>query len=309
MNCPRCGRDIPEHEKLCPYCHEIISSTIGVNNYKKDGFIQLKKNADGEDDEQLILKPKEDRVTYFKISEMNIFVVAIVFILIVAVITIFGLKALQSFSNDTPQEIFVPAYTTPTTEPVTEKVIENTVKDVSIKNLYGSWKSEKTQESEGHAIPYFSFGEAGAAQYNYGSLTIKGNYKDFSKDKKNLVYIEIEEKLSGLYSFDVTGNETDGYTLTLVNTETRTKITFVTDKDIVGVWKSEDKTKSYTFTKDGRLSRVISNQIMDGVWSCSDKGVLEVKYMEYSVRTIYLKYTIFEDKLIVNNTIYYKEKD
>lgn len=35
MNCPRCGRDISDFEKLCPYCHEIINTTMEFNDYKK----------------------------------------------------------------------------------------------------------------------------------------------------------------------------------------------------------------------------------------------------------------------------------
>lgn len=323
MNCPRCGRDISDFEKLCPYCHEIINTTMEFNDYKKDGFIQLKKTSEEEED-QLILKPKEDKVTYFKLSETNIFVVAIVFILIVAVITIFGLRALQMWNNELPQEIFIPAYTSPVTEPTTEPVIKNTVEEVSIKNIYGSWKTKGSEETEGHAIAYLSFAEGGTAQYNYGSLKIEGDFKDFSTEKENIIYIEIDSVITGLYEFDVTGNKNDGYTLVLTNTESNRKIYYVSataksykldtienfekDSRIIGTWKTEDKTRSYVFTDDGRLERQIDNQTMTGVWTSHEKETLEVKYMESSVQTIYLKYSVFEENLIINNTIYYKEK-
>lgn len=324
MNCPRCGREIPDYEKLCPYCHEIINTTMEFNDYKKDGFIQLKKASDNDEDDQLILKPKEDKVTYFKLSEMNIFVVAIVFILIVAVITIFGLRALQMWNNELPQEIVIPAYTSPVTEPVTEPEIKNTVEKVSIENLYGSWKTKGSEESDGHAIPYLSFGEGGAAQYNYGSLTIEGDFKDFSTKKENIVYLEIDSVITGLYEFDVTGNKDDGYTLVLTNTESNRKFYYVSataksykldtienfekDSRIIGTWETEDKTKSYVFTDDGRLERKIDNQIMTSVWTSHEKETLEIKYMESSIQTIYIKYSVFENNLIINNTIYYKQE-
>lgn len=324
MKCPRCKNEITVGDKLCPFCHEILDNLMEFNDYKKDGFLQLKKLSDGEND-KLVLKPKENKITYFKLSEMNVFVVSVIFILLVGVITIFGLKALQTWSNDTPAEIIVPVYTTPVTEAPTEATIKNTVTDVSIKDFYGSWKLKSSEEKKGHAIPYYSFDKSGVAQYNYGSLAVVGKFKDFSDKKDNIVYIAVEDKLNGIFRFGVTGNKKDGYTLTLVNVENDMVYTYITaeaksykldtiedfqiNKNLVGRWENDESDKNYVFTADGRFSRRMGTQKLDGVWSCLSDNLLEMKYMEYSVRTINLKYTVFEGNLVINNVVYYKVEE
>lgn len=321
MNCPRCGKEISEELTLCPFCHAEIDADMEFNDYKRDGFIQLKKHTDEEDD--LLLRPKEDKVTYFKLTEMNIFVVAVVFILIIAVVTIFGLKALQTWSNDTPSQIVIPEYTITVTEPPTEPTIPNTVKNVSIENLYGSWTYDDYKDSENQAIPYYTFAEGGIAQYNYGSLTVTGTFKDFSTEDENIVYITIEEKLSGMFVFDVTGNKNDGYTLVLTNDNTQRAEIFVSstaktytldsitdfeiDEEILGKWVTEDKTKSYEFKEDGSLVRIFGTQTMKAVYSCMDENIIQIKYMDYTIKTTNLKYTLLGDAMVINDSVYYKE--
>jgi len=321
MICPRCSKEVSEELELCPYCHAMLHDDMEFNDYKRDGFIQLQKHSDDEDD--LLLKPKEDKVTYFKLTEMNIFVVAIVFILIVAVVTIFGLKALQVWTHSTPAQIEIPEYTITVTEPPTEPVIKNTIKDVSIENLYGSWAYEDYQANENYAVPYYTFTKEGIAQYNFGSLSITGTFKDFSKEKKNIVYISIDEKLNGMFYFDVKGNEKDGYTLTLANTNTERTETLVSstakaytldnisdykiDEKLLGNWITEDKTKSYEFKKDGTLVRIFDSHTMNAVYSCMGENTIQIKYMDFSIKAINMYYTLLDNLLVINDTVYYKD--
>ena len=69
MNCPRCGKDIPDNETICPYCFQIVNNNMEFNNFREDGFIALKKKeSDGEKTESSSIAPK-----YFRLNELNIF--------------------------------------------------------------------------------------------------------------------------------------------------------------------------------------------------------------------------------------------
>ena len=135
MICPRCGKEVPDNETICPFCFQLLNNNMEFNNFRKDGFIALKKKENnGEKTESSNFAPK-----YFRLNELNIFVIAIVFVLSVGLLTVFGLKLLQTITN--ADSLVPPLPTTeyvttePTTEEPTEATIKNTVKNVSIKKL------------------------------------------------------------------------------------------------------------------------------------------------------------------------------
>ena len=323
MICPRCGKEVPDNETICPFCFQLLNNNMEFNNFRKDGFIALKKKENnGEKTETSNFAPK-----YFRLNELNIFVIAIVFVLSVGLLTVFGLKLLQTITN--ADSLVPPLPTTeyvttePTTEEPTEATIKNTVKDVSIKNVYGSWRMAADEESASHAIPYFSFSSDGKAQQNLGSITRTGEFKDLSNKKDNVIYIKISGALTGTFNFDVTGNSKDGYSLVLssINTYTEHYLTSTTakfynptpiqnfkmDKGILGKWVNDDESRVYKFTDDGRMSCTKDNTTIDGVWSIYEDNKITVQYLERTMETIELDYKLAKGHLIINDNIYTKE--
>lgn len=317
MICPRCGKELPDTETICPYCLQKINENVEFNNYKEDGFVHLLSKEDADEGESSNYTPK-----YFSINQMNIFVVAVVFILIVSAATVFGVKFLQrstEISATTVTEYKAGSATSQATEPPTE----NTVKNVSIKNIYGSWKFAYANEEKNSAIDYYSFSRDGIVQENFGSIVVDGKYRDFSDENDNMIYIDIDSTLSGVYHFNVTGNKKDGYFLSLTNTSNSAtylmkKTTaksysldqiknYKIDNDLIGKWISEDENKSYAFNDDGTLSRVTNSTTTNGVWTKDKKGSLTVKYMRESIKTIYLNYKIVDNQLIINDVVYSKQ--
>lgn len=321
MKCPRCLNEIPDNETICTFCSEKINTDMEINDYVEDGFIQLQTKSDDNLDKN---KHTDINNRYIKTPQVNIFVISFVFLLVVAVATIFGFKALQHFTKDTPADEVYPVYQ-PTlhTEPVQAET-KNTVKNISIKNIYGSWKFKGIKEQNNYAIQYFSFAKDGAAQYDYGSCTVLGYFEDYSDKKDNRVYIELDGQLNGVFKFNVKGNEKDGYELILKNLQSGYNLKFESttaktyklntikdykiDKNIIGEWSNKDNTKSYTFTKDGRFSRCMGNQIRRGVWSQINEEMLTLRYMDSHIRTTNIQYSFFDDTLIINNVIYKKVK-
>ena len=324
MNCPRCGKDIPDNETICPYCFQIVNNNMEFNNFRKDGFIALKKKeSDGKKAEASNIAPR-----YFRLNELNIFVVAIVFVLIIGSLTVFGLKLLQTITNAETLVPTVPtteyvANTEPTTEEPTEATVKNTVKNVSIENIYGSWKMASDVESASYAIPYYSFSSDGTAQQNLGSTTRTGQFEDLSTKKENVVYIRISGALTGTFNFDVTGNSKDGYSLVLssINTYTQHNLesttakfynptpiqNFKMDKGILGTWANEEEARTYTFSDDGRMILTKDNLTIDGVWSVYEDNKITVQYLQRTTETIELEYKLMKGRLIINDNIYTKE--
>ncbi len=318
MICPRCSNEILENETICPFCHAEVSSDMEFNDFKEDGFVRIKnKNSSA-----IYTKTEDNK--YMSVTR-NLIVVSVIFLLTIAAITIFSFKALQYFTNDTPADIVVTPYVPQKNSSNNKETIKNTIKKVSIENLYGSWKSIDSSKQKKFAVPYFSFAKDGAAQYDYGSLTIHGYFEDFSSKNKNMIYLEIENQLCGLHIFDVTGNPKDGYHLTLKNInngmtyyfETAEAKTYklnaaedyVTDKKIIGKWVSRDGERTYEFTNDGHFIRQIHDQVMKGVWTKSKKydDTLDLKYMERSIVNVHIGYAFFDDMLIINDMMYYKK--
>lgn len=316
MICPRCGQVISDTETICPFCYQDIDRNIEFNDFRKDGFVEIRSKNEADTSESINYTPK-----YFNIAEFNIFVIAIVFILVVSLFTVFSLKFVQSTHVE-----YVPEYhvTTSPTEPETqETTVKNTVKKVTIKNLLGSWKIKGSEESETGAIPYYSFAKDGVAQENYGSITSTGTYKDLSEDNKNIVYILIDNGIKGTYYFDVTGNKDDGYTLTLRNIESGSEYQLVSatakakkltptedlklDKKLFGYWLSEDEEKSYRFGEDGIVFRVTGGTTTEGVWSVTDKNVITIQYMKDAVKSVTLDYILKDGKLYITETEYTKQ--
>ena len=316
MICPRCGETIDDIETICPFCLQDIDKGAEFNDFRKDGFVQIQHKNEADTAEPINYMPK-----YFNIAEFNIFVFAIIFVLVVSVMTVFSLRFVQKSVVEN-----VPAYVVKkdvvTEPPHTEPETEKDVKNYTIKNIIGSWKNKGTAETKKTAIPYYSFTEDGTAQENYGSITSTGEYKDLSKGKKKVVYIDVNETFAGTFEFKFTSGKNGAYTLILqdissgrvyefVKAEAKAKkispsSNFKTDKKLIGYWLNKKGDKSYEFNSDGTATRVVENTSTDCTWTVSSKGVITIKYMKNEVRSLNLDYIIKNDKLYINKTSYAK---
>ncbi len=322
MICPRCGREISDTETLCPYCMQIIDHNVEINDYRKDGFLQIQVKNEEDTSAAINYTPK-----YFEVSEFQIFVIAIVFILIVSAFTLFSLKFVQKTNPEYNKDYNEPEIVTlpPETEPETEtqpETIRNDVKNLSIDNLIGGWRYIDDIESPDYAIPYITFAEDNIAQQNYGSMTKVGKYKDVSTKHRKLVYIAIENVLKGRFEYNVTGNSKDGYTLTLKNTVDDSVYTLVSataktsvlkpdenaklDRNLFGYWLSEDK-KSYKFYRNGTLVRYTDGTTTQAVWAVDEPGILTIKYRKDVIKTINVEYFFSDDLVVINGTEYAKQ--
>ena len=50
MICPRCGKEVPDNETICPFCFQLVNNDMEFNNFRKDGFIALKKKENKTDE-------------------------------------------------------------------------------------------------------------------------------------------------------------------------------------------------------------------------------------------------------------------
>jgi hypothetical protein len=319
MICPRCGKEIPEEETLCPFCMQEIDKNMEFNDFREDGFVQIQSKNELNPDEPASYKPK-----YFDISEYNIFVIAVVFVLTVSVFTVFSLRFVQKRAS-----IYVPEYisTEPATVVETEPpTIKNTVEKYDIKDLKGSWKIAGDEETDATAIPYLTFGDKGYLQQNYGTVIVKGTYSDISDKNDHGVYLSIDTNFRGAYDFEVKGNKNDGYTLTLTNRTSGGIIdlkkaqanmkklgrikNYKVDKRLLGVWLTKDKQKGYKFVDNGRVKRTSNNTITYGVYTTDKKKNLHINYMKEEIMGVDLTYELNKknNKLIINDTLYIKQK-
>lgn len=326
MLCPRCAKEIPDTETICPYCMQEIDTNLEFNDFREDGFVQIKSKDGSKSSASVNYKPK-----YFDISEYKMFTAAILFVLAVSVFTIFSLRFVQNeqtpyvekyHSTEQPTEESTEEHT----EETTAKKIVNKVKKVTIKNLYGSWKVSSAEETDYTAIPYFTFSEGGYLQENYGTIVAKGTYKDLTEKGQPGVYISIDARIRGAYNFDVTGNDDDGYTLTLTDKESGIVYVFVQaqaqmkklgtipeyklDKRLLGTWYTKDRKKAYKFVKNGRMKRRDDSITFYGVWTVDVKGEVVVKYMKDEIKTASSLYKVSKDgkRIRINDILYYKEK-
>ena len=322
MICPRCGETIDDMETICPYCLQEIDKNAEFNDYRKDGFVHIQQKSEADTSEPINYTPK-----YFNLAEFNLFVVAVVFVLVVSVMTVFSLRLVQkSVVEEVPAYVIKTEATAETEEPKetkeTKSATEKAVKGYSIKDIIGSWKMKGAEETDTTAIPYYSFAEDGVAQENYGSITAAGNYKDLSDDDKKLVYISIESSFTGTFEFVVSGDENKGYNLTLkdvsnsriyelVKTEAKAKKIspsedFKSDKKLIGYWLNKKNKKSYEFNSDGTAVRVTGGITTDCVWTVSGDKVITIKYMKNEVKSLNLDYVIKKNTLLINGTTYEK---
>lgn len=318
MICPRCGKEISDTETICPFCMQEIDKNVEFNDFREDGFVQIRLKDDAVNDEPQSYKPK-----YFDISEYNIFAIAIIFVLFVSVFTIFSLRFVQKRNKMFIEEYVSTEPVSETTEPVTET--ENTVKSYSIKDLIGSWKLAEDKEENYNAIPYYTFKEKGTLQENYGSMVAAGSFIDLSEGKEKGVYLSIDSNIKGAYDFKVVGNKSDGYSLILTNRTNGNQYSFVKatakmkkvgaipkrklDKGIIGTWYTKDKEKAYKFTSKGTLKRVTGRTTTYAVWTVAKKQEITIKYMKEEIKTVKVPYKIIKKgkQIMVNGTIYYKK--
>lgn len=116
MICPRCGNEISDTETICQFCHQEINRNLEFNDFRHDGFVQIRNKDDAKTTEPINYTPK-----YFNIAEFNIFVIAIVFILGVSVFTLFSLRFVQQkFNPILPTESVAP-YTFPPLSPTQKR--------------------------------------------------------------------------------------------------------------------------------------------------------------------------------------------
>ncbi len=321
MICPRCGKDIPDIETICPYCFESVNDNLEFNNFRKDGFVTLKEKKLLSPEEKLL---KHNSPKYFNVTELNIFVVAIVFVLIVSVATVFGLKFLQYMAGpEIVDTVYVTEYI-PTKPPeTTSHVVKNNVKSFSVEDLYGSWKNQNDKESQDTAIPYYIFREDSTATVYLGSMIYSGNFEDLSEGKKHRINIRVDSTdITGTYDYKITGNKSDGYTLELSSVSSgsvrklvkATAKTYSLDtipnskisKELCGKWMTKNGEQAYIFRSNGRMTRIVENVTLEGVWTYKDETIT-VKYMKNNVETIELNYDIVKDHLVINDSVYYKQ--
>lgn len=319
MICPRCGETIEDIETICPYCLQDIDKNAEFNDYRKDGFVQIQQKNEGDTSEPINYAPK-----YLNIAEFNIFVLAVVFVLVISVMTVFSFRFLEKTSvEEVPVYEYKPIETPTENEPdETEPATESEVKGYTVKDIIGSWKIKDSVETPSTAIPYYSFAEDGVAQENYGSITVAGKYKDLSDDDNKVVYISLDNSFTGTYNFVLTGKKKSNYTLTLteissgktyvlVKAEAKAKKIsstedFVTDPKLIGYWVNKKENKSYEFRPDGTAARVTGRTSTECVWSISKAKVITIKYMREEVISLNLDYILKKDKLYINNTVYVK---
>lgn len=319
MICPRCGETIEDTETMCPFCMQDIDRNTEFNDFRQDGFVQIRLKNEADTSETINYRPK-----YLNIAELNVFVLAIVFVLFWSLFTIFSLRFVQKSHVE-----YVPAYKAKTeatteskeTQPTTEKI----VKGYSIKDIVGSWKIKGMKETKNTAIPYYSFTEDGIAQENYGSITATGDYKDLSEKDKKTVYISIDGSIKGTFNFEFTENQKKEYTLILEDISTNRfyelkqadakakKISpskdFKTDEKLVGYWLNKKEKKSYKFNSDGTAVRDTGSVSTECTWTVSKKGVITIKYIKDQVKSLNLDYIIKDDTLAINKTVYQKQND
>lgn len=322
MICPRCGKDIPDTETICPYCFENINDNLEFNNFRKDGFVTLKeKNSENSKKKSL----KHNTPKYFNVTELNIFAIAVVFVLIVSAATVFGLKFLQYMAGpEIVETIYVTEYIPTKPIETTAPVIKNDVKSFSVKDLYGSWKNENDKESQDTAIPYYTFSEDGTATVYHGSMIYSGSFEDLTEGKKHRINIRVDSSdITGTYDYKITGNKNDGYTLELSSVSSKnvrklvrttaktynlnTITDFKIDKNLCGKWITKDGERTYIFRSNGRMTRVVENVTLDGVWTIDKDDTITVKYMKNNVETIELNYDIVKEQLVINDSVYYKQ--
>ena len=296
-----------------------IDHNFEFNDFREDGFVQLKLKENTPSSQPQSYKPK-----YFDISEYNIFVIAIVFVLCVSLFTIFSLKFVQKRAK-----IIVPKYVS--TEPVTEATTAtepttaNTVKSYGLEDLIGSWKFAGDEEDKYTAIPYYTFKEDGYLRENYGSMVTEGSYVDLSKGKDKAVYLSLDSNMKGGYDFELVGNKDSGYALILTHQSSGAEYTLVKadakmkkltpipncklDKSIIGTWYTKEKDKAYKFTDKGTLKRITGKITTYAVWTIEKKGEITIKYMKDEIKTVVVPYKLLikNKKLMVNGTIYYKK--
>lgn len=319
MICPRCGETIDDIETICPFCLQDIDKNAEFNDYRKDGFVQIQQKNEADTSEPINYAPK-----YLNIAEFNIFVLAVIFVLVFSVMTIFSFRFVeQTAVEDVPAYIIKTDVEKETEETkATQPATEKEVKGYSIKDIIGSWKIKDSEETDTTAIPYYSFAEGGVAQENYGSITSAGTYKDLSEGDKKLVYISVDNSFTGTFNYTLTGKKSSDYTLTLteisngktyvlVKADAKAKkispsSDFATDKKLIGYWNNKKEKKSYEFKSDGTGSRVTGGTTTDFVWTISADEVITIKYMREEVKSLNLGYRITKNKLLINNTEYVK---
>lgn len=324
MICPRCGAEISDTETICPECLQEINRNMEFNDFREDGYVQIQKINEGDTSEPINYTPK-----YFNISEMRMLIIAIVFILFIAVFTVFAYRYIRKTTIVYVDPYEVTADVTLSTtapEPTTEPPTENTVKNVTVKSLYGSWRETTEAVPEGQAVAYYSFADGGYAQENFGSITSTGKYRDLSDGDVHEIYLSVNSGVKGTFEFDVFGNDRDGISLTLTNTSTGKVYTFIktdaiaynlktienfkVDKNLVGYWVTKDKKKSYELTSSGKLIRYTNGTTTNCVYTIDKKNIITLKYMKEVVKTLDLEYKVSSDKkrVKINNVVYYKTK-
>lgn len=321
MLCPRCGKEIDDTETLCPHCMQEINRSVEFNDFRKDGFVQIQSKDGSDTDEPVGITPR-----YFKIAELNIFVIAVVYILLISVFTVFSLRFVQKtkITYVEPYKIQPTTVATPDeTEPETETE-KNDVKSYSVKDVYGSWCLEADKDKTDAPIQYYTFDKSGVLQENYGSIVSTGRFSDLSDDEDKRLYINLSSTFKGTYIFELTGNKKSGYVLSLYDERANSAYRFVKakakawkvtppkkpklDKNLIGKWYTKDKVKAYILTSKGSFKRITGNMSTKGAWSVDSKGKLTVKYIREALikRNVPYKTTDKKNVIIINGTTYYK---
>lgn len=317
MKCPVCNKEISEKEYVCPYCSASTDTSVDFNNYKEDGFVRLQQT--NETNGTTYLKQKNDKPQYLKLSDVNIFFIALIFVLIIAIITIFGLRGLTNTANKNADMTNTAINST---EAPTTPATENTVQEFGIENIYGVWKNDNDVAKDNCYIPFYTFSE-NSLIIEYGAIDVTSTVIDFSTEKEHKIFISTNNFFCGTFTFNLVGNEADGYTLILTNektkkTQTLTKVDsaivkevvppkeFTIDEKLIGKWYNVDN-MTYEFKENGTFSRYNDGQYLEGTWTISEENTIQVTFTESMETSRIIEYKIKNNTLIITNDVYTKE--
>ncbi len=320
MICPKCGKTIPDNKTVCPYCQNDIVDNLEFNDYKSDGFVHLqpKEYAANSTTKSKQKQKSKKQQNEKKMSEANIFIVAIAFIALIALITIFGIKNLR---NNAEQSVIYTVNTAQTTSTEEVATTKNDVTDLDFSNLDGIWMRVKDQNKSTY-VPYFTFSD-NSLSIECGTMKAKSTVIDMTTEEEHKIFISSNNVIAGYFYYDVTGNSNDGYTLSLTSVGSTSAIEFVKvnetklkeveppekkviDKNLVGMWSHTDN-MYYDFNSDGTFSRYNDGLYLNGIWTLADENTLKLTYTEKKETNKYLQYSIYDDKLIIAEDVYRKE--
>lgn len=317
MYCTKCGKEIPDESIVCPNCNATLNKDVKFNDFKEDGFVHL-EIPQGE--KSTSSKTSEENENSPKLANNHIFIIAIIFIAIIAIGTIFGLDFLREKSDQRVE--YATEVTQPSTDIKINSNVENTVKDLSFKDVQKIWRKSSDTPRENFYVPFFNF-EENHLKIECGTIDSVAHVFDYSTEDENIIFISSNNYLTGYFYFNVSGNDKDGYTMILKNKVSKKSYVFnsveeqivataepqdefKSDERLIGKWTNSDS-MNYIFNEDGTYSRYTDGLYVEGEWSVQREGYIELTYVENTKKTKTVDYDFKNDYLIIVDNVYEKE--